>query len=121
MSVSRSLLVFALVVAVFTRRHRIVEVVSYRFLYRVPLRKVVFDITGMASDAAQPLRFVDIRFRAPLSTSFPTIRCGVAGPAILIEGLSNNLEAEIFEIRHLLPGVVDRNLLCSGVPFFLLC
>ena len=98
MAIPRRFPVFSFVIAVFTGVHGVVEVIADSLLKGISFGKVVAEVTRMARETSEPFGLVDIRFGVPLAPSLLSIGDHMAGPAILIGGLSDNLKVKSFEI-----------------------
>ena len=101
MSVSGSLSIFSLVMAVLTGVHGVVEIIPDRLLERIPFGQIVMLISRMAVDTAQPLCLMSIRFSLPLLSPFPFLKCRMAGPAVFIRRFPHDLEMKVLKIGHL--------------------
>ena len=106
--VFRSFLFLTFVMAVFTGRHGVVKVIPDGLLNRISFGKVMLLVTGMAGDAVETFRLMDIRLRTPLATSLLPIGDGMAEPAIFIRRPSDDLEMEVFKIPHLFFRIVSH-------------
>jgi hypothetical protein len=102
MAIPRRFPVFAFIVAVFARVHRVVEVITNGLLKGISFGKVVVAVTRMARETREPFGLMDVRFGTPLTPSLSSIGDRVTGPAIFIGGFSDELKVKRFEIGDLL-------------------
>jgi hypothetical protein len=91
--------------------HGVVEVIPYGLLKGIPFSEVVFPAAGMARKAVQALGLMDIRLRAPLTSSFLPIRECMAGPAIFVKRSSDDLKVQILKICYLFFRIVYIHLI----------